>query len=55
MFDIFGFIRQSRRIFHTFYKPKMSEFKKIATITGMGIILIGIIGLIIWFLFGLMP
>ncbi|MFA5382540.1 MAG: protein translocase SEC61 complex subunit gamma [Candidatus Micrarchaeia archaeon] len=49
------FIRQSRRIFYTFYKPKYTEFKQIAVISGIGMILVGIIGLIIWFIFQIIP
>ena len=49
------FIRQSRRIFHTFYKPRYSEFKQIATITSIGMVIIGVIGLIIWLIFQFLP
>jgi len=45
------FIGQSRRLFYTFYKPKMDEYRQILKVTGAGMILIGIIGVLIYFLF----
>ena len=50
-----NFIRSSRRIFHTFYKPRYSEFKKIAIVTTIGTIIVGMIGLIIWIVFQYLP
>lgn len=46
-----NFVRQSRRIFHTFYKPKYSEFKQIAIVTSIGTLVVGMIGLLIWLIF----
>lgn len=51
MLDILGFIRQSRKIFYAFNKPNWSELKQTAYITGLGMILIGVIGTIIFFIF----
>ncbi|MCC7552263.1 protein translocase SEC61 complex subunit gamma [Candidatus Micrarchaeota archaeon] len=50
-----NFVRQSRRIFHTFYKPRYSEFKQIAIVTSVGTLIVGLIGLIIWLIFQVLP
>ncbi|MCD6279478.1 protein translocase SEC61 complex subunit gamma [Candidatus Micrarchaeota archaeon] len=51
MIDILGFIRQSRKVFYAFYKPTWSEFKQTAYVTGLGMILIGVIGAVIYLIF----
>ena len=51
MFDVAGFIRQSRKIFYAFHKPTWSELKQTAYVTGLGMILIGILGTVIYFIF----
>ncbi|MCR4336149.1 MAG: protein translocase SEC61 complex subunit gamma [archaeon] len=44
MVDIAGFIQSSTRIFNVSRKPNMQEYRIMAQITGLGIILIGVIG-----------
>lgn len=46
-----NFVNQSRRMFYMFYKPHADEYKQILKVTGLGIIVIGVIGLIVYFLF----
>jgi protein transport protein SEC61 subunit gamma and related proteins len=41
------FIRQCRRVLHVSKKPDREEFQNVAKITGLGIILIGVIGFVI--------
>ncbi|MBI5681464.1 MAG: protein translocase SEC61 complex subunit gamma [Methanobacterium sp.] len=41
------FIRQCRRVLHVSKKPDREEFLNVAKITGIGIIIIGVIGFII--------
>ncbi|MGF7117838.1 protein translocase SEC61 complex subunit gamma [Methanobacterium oryzae] len=41
------FIRQCRRVLHVSKKPDREEYQQVAKITGLGIILIGVIGFII--------
>ena len=47
MFDINEFIQSSVRIFTVSRKPGVSEYKTIAQITGIGILLIGFIGFVV--------
>lgn len=42
--NIVGFLKESRRVFRLAKKPGREEFNKIAKITGVGIIIIGLIG-----------
>ncbi|MFH1391572.1 MAG: protein translocase SEC61 complex subunit gamma [Candidatus Diapherotrites archaeon] len=44
MVDIEAFIQSSTRIFNVSRKPDMQEYKVMAQITGLGIIIIGVIG-----------
>lgn len=41
------FIKQCRRVLHVSKKPEREEYKNVAKITGIGVIIIGIIGFII--------
>lgn len=41
------FIRQCRRVLHVSKKPDREEFINVAKITGIGIIIIGVIGFVI--------
>lgn len=41
------FIKQCRRVLHISKKPEREEYKNVAKITGIGIIIIGVIGFII--------
>lgn len=44
------FIRQAKRILHVARKPDKDEYLNIAKITGIGLLIIGIIGFIITFI-----
>jgi len=44
MFDWSEFVQSSTRIYNVARKPNAEEYKVIAKVTGLGIILIGIIG-----------
>ncbi|WP_414469591.1 protein translocase SEC61 complex subunit gamma [Methanobacterium sp. ACI-7] len=41
------FIRQCRRVLHVSKKPDREEFQNVAKITGIGIIIIGLVGFVI--------
>ncbi len=47
MFDWGEFVQSSVRIFNVSRKPGWAEYKVIAKVTGIGIILIGIIGFLV--------
>jgi len=47
MFDVIGFVKQCRRVMSVATRPRQKEFEKIIKTTGLGIILIGLIGVII--------
>ena len=42
-----AFVVQSKRVWHVLRKPTMEEFKSIAKISAIGILIIGLIGFII--------
>ncbi|MGC9516979.1 MAG: protein translocase SEC61 complex subunit gamma [Methanomicrobiales archaeon] len=42
-----NFIRECRRVLHVSKKPDREEFMNVAKVTGIGIIIIGVIGFII--------
>ncbi|CAB48927.1 protein translocase SEC61 complex subunit gamma [Pyrococcus abyssi] len=42
-----NFLKESKRVFLVTRKPGWEEYKKAAKITGLGIILIGLIGMLI--------
>ncbi|MBU0635963.1 protein translocase SEC61 complex subunit gamma [Candidatus Micrarchaeota archaeon] len=46
-----NFFQSSKRIFIVSKKPNSQEFLQMSKITGIGIVLIGIIGFIVYFLF----
>ena len=48
-----NFIVDAKRIFTVSKKPTMEEYKKMALIVGIGIILIGIIGYVVYLFFAL--
>jgi len=52
--DISDLIKRSIRILHISRKPTGAEWAKVAKVTGLGMLLFGLIGFIISFLFGLM-
>jgi len=51
MFDLNTFISSSKRIFVVSKKPTGPEFNTMAKITGLGIVLIGIIGFMVMLFF----
>jgi len=51
MFDFGQFVEQSKRIFSVSKKPDWSEYKQMAKITGIGIILIAVLGFVLTFVF----
>ncbi|MFH1587369.1 MAG: protein translocase SEC61 complex subunit gamma [Candidatus Diapherotrites archaeon] len=51
MFNIGEFIQSSRRVMIVSKKPDWNEFQTIAKITGLGIVLIALVGFIISFVF----
>ncbi|PIN84850.1 MAG: protein translocase SEC61 complex subunit gamma [Candidatus Diapherotrites archaeon CG11_big_fil_rev_8_21_14_0_20_37_9] len=50
MFDFQEFIQSSTRIFNVSRKPDTKEFSAMAKVTGLGIILIGVIAFIVRFI-----
>ncbi|MAG52953.1 MAG: protein translocase SEC61 complex subunit gamma [Nanoarchaeota archaeon] len=42
-----SFLTQSKRVFKITKKPTMAEFKVIVKVTGIGIVIIGILGFLI--------
>ena len=46
-----SFIQRSLRVFRVSYRPKSDEFWMIAKITGLGMVLIGLIGFLITVIF----
>jgi len=49
--NILRFIRQSRKIFYAFHKPTWSDLKQTAFVTGLGMVLIGVIGYVLFIIF----
>jgi len=47
MFDVIDWIKHARRVMNVATRPRQKEFEKIVKTTGLGIILIGLIGVII--------
>ena len=47
------FVRESSRVMNVASRPRRKEFEKIVKITGLGIILIGLIGVVLSFLLSL--
>ncbi len=48
-----SFVRESSRVMNVATRPRRREFEKIVKITGLGIILIGLIGVVLSFLLSL--
>jgi len=53
MFNIGQFIRECVRVLTVASRPRRKEFEKIVKITGIGILLIGLIGVVLSFLLSL--
>jgi protein transport protein SEC61 subunit gamma-like protein len=45
--SIRGFLKQCERVLRVSKKPDLEEYKTVAKVTGIGIIIIGVIGFII--------
>lgn len=45
--SIYGFLKQCERVLRVAKKPDTDEYKMVAKVTGIGIIIIGLIGFII--------
>jgi protein transport protein SEC61 subunit gamma-like protein len=45
--SILNFIKQCKRVLHVAKKPDKEEYTNVAKITGLGIIIIGVIGFVI--------
>jgi len=46
--EIKKFLTQCKRVFVVATKPTSQEFRQTAKITGLGIVLIGLVGFLIW-------
>ena len=53
MFDIRGYIKESMRVLNVASRPRRKEFEQIVKITGLGIVIVGLIGVILSFLLNL--
>lgn len=51
--DIILFLKECRRVLYVATRPRRKEFEKIVKITGLGIILVGLLGVLISFLVSL--
>lgn len=45
--SIYGFLKQCERVLRVAKKPDSDEYKTVAKVTGLGILVIGVIGFII--------
>ena len=50
---IVGFVKQSMRVMNVDTRPRQKEFDKIVKITGIGMILVGIFGMLLSFVVNL--
>ena len=53
MFDVVGWIRQAMRVMNVATRPRQKEFERITKITGIGMIVVGLIGVILSFVVNL--
>ncbi|MEK6958742.1 MAG: protein translocase SEC61 complex subunit gamma [archaeon] len=51
--NVSKFLDDARRIFYVSKKPNKEEFKRIAIITALGIVIIGMMGYIIYLIFAI--
>ncbi len=54
MFDVKLYLREIIRVLHVASRPKRKEFEKIVNITGLGIIVVGLLGVILSFLLNML-
>ncbi|MFA6214258.1 MAG: protein translocase SEC61 complex subunit gamma [Candidatus Micrarchaeia archaeon] len=53
MYDVAGFVRQSIRVMNVATLPRKKEFDRIVKITGIGMVIVGLIGVMLSFLVNL--
>ena len=53
MFDVVGFVRQSMRVMNVATRPRQKEFEKIVKITGIGMVIVGLVGVVLSFVVNL--
>ena len=53
MFDVVGFVKQSMRVMNVATRPRQKEFDKIVKITGIGMIIVGLVGVLLSFIVNL--
>ena len=53
MFDVAGWIKQSMRVMNVATRPRQKEFDRIVKVTGIGMIIVGLIGVILSFVVNL--
>ncbi len=53
MFDLADFLNRSMRVMSVFSRPKEKEFMKMATVTGIGMVIIGAAGLVVAVVFNI--
>ncbi|MFA6327960.1 MAG: protein translocase SEC61 complex subunit gamma [Candidatus Micrarchaeia archaeon] len=51
--DIVGWVRQSMRVMNVATRPRQKEFERIIKVTGIGMIIVGLIGVVLSFLVNL--
>lgn len=53
MFSLADYIRECRRVMNVASRPRRRDFEQIVKITGLGIVLVGLIGVVLSFLLSL--
>ena len=53
MFNLLNYVRECRRVMNVASRPRRKDFEKIVKITGLGIVLVGLIGVVLSFLLNL--
>ncbi|VVC01377.1 Protein translocase subunit SecE [uncultured archaeon] len=53
MFNLSSYIRECLRVLNVASRPRRREFEQIVKITGLGIVLVGLIGAVLSFLLNL--
>jgi protein translocase SEC61 complex gamma subunit len=52
MFDIIGFYQKSMRVMNVSSRPREAEFVRMARVTAIGIVAVGVLGVVIAAIFG---
>lgn len=53
MFNAVNYVKECRRVMNVASRPRRRDFEQIVKITGLGIVLIGLIGVVLSFLLNL--